>query len=292
MITIFTATYNRAHLLPILYHSLLAQEIKDFEWIVGDDGSSDGTDELIRSYQQEGLINIRYFVQENAGKHIAFNNGVRMAEGELFCNLDSDDKLVNGAVRTIIKEWNILKESKNIDEFAGMAGNKIYSDGTTVGTVPDYDVLDTTIIDYRFIRRMEGDKMEIFRTELLKQFPFPENGERFCPEALVWNRIGSKYKFRFFNKVLYEGEYLSGGLTEKIITIRKKSPQNSSVYYSELSGYDIPFAEKIKAGINYWRFCIYDKSTSLLGKFSKLNPLLALVTMPFGLLFALKELRK
>ena len=47
MITIFTPTYNRKKTLPKLYKSLKNQNDKDFEWLIVDDGSSDGTDKLI-----------------------------------------------------------------------------------------------------------------------------------------------------------------------------------------------------------------------------------------------------
>lgn len=279
--------------MPALYQSLTSQDAAaNFEWIVGDDGSTDGTEALIRSWQQEGKIRIRYFVQKNSGKHIAFNKGVSMAEGVLFLNLDSDDKLLPVAVRTILDQWAILKQDSNLDAFAGLAGNKIYTDGSLVGSPIDYETLDTGIIDYRFIRGIQGDKMEVFRTAILKQFPFPENGERFCPEALVWNRIGSQYTFRFFNKALYQGEYLPGGLSEKIVAIRKKSPNNAATYYAELSRYPVPVTQKIKAGINYWRFVIYDTSTPTLKKMTGMNILLSISTLPIGLLFALKDLKK
>ena len=48
MITVFTPTYNRAHLLPRLYESLCKQTFKDFEWVIVDDGSVDDTKEVVR----------------------------------------------------------------------------------------------------------------------------------------------------------------------------------------------------------------------------------------------------
>lgn len=292
LLTIFTPTYNRAKLLQRVYNSLLAQTNRDFEWVIVDDGSSDGTESLIRKFIEEQQIKIVFEHQANAGKHIAVNRGLQLASGTLFLILDSDDELTKDAVEKVAKHWAALKGVPDFESFGGLVANKSYTDGRHIGTDLSYDVLDTTIIDYRFNRKITGDKLEIFKTELIKQYPFPVNGEKFCPEALVWNRIGSTYKFRFFNDSIYLAEYLPDGLTDRIVTIRKKSPSNASTYYAELAAYPIPFAEKIKAGINFWRFSIYDKSTPLAKKFSKISTLLGLVTLPFGLLFALKEIKK
>ena len=79
-------------------------------------------------------------------------------------------------------------------------------------------------------------------------------GEKFVPEALVWNRIACKYKLRVFHEVVYYRDYLDGGLTDKIVKIRMTSPIASMMTYAELNSYDIPFVSKIKAAINYWRF--------------------------------------
>ena len=56
--TVFTPTYNRAHLLDRLYHSLCQQTFQDFEWIVVNDGSKDDTDEVVKSFIAEKKINI------------------------------------------------------------------------------------------------------------------------------------------------------------------------------------------------------------------------------------------
>ncbi|MFR4520663.1 MAG: glycosyltransferase family A protein, partial [Fusobacterium sp.] len=89
MITIFTPTYNRKKTLPKLYESLKNQDDKDFEWLVVDDGSSDGTDKLVEEYQKENILNIRYFYKENGGKQRAVNFGVEKSQGEYFFIVDS-----------------------------------------------------------------------------------------------------------------------------------------------------------------------------------------------------------
>ncbi|MBQ6816818.1 MAG: glycosyltransferase family 2 protein, partial [Bacilli bacterium] len=76
MLTIFTPTYNRKQTLPKLYDSLTKQTNNNFTWLIVDDGSSDGTEELIRAWQTESKIKIEYIYQTNAGKMQAHNNGV------------------------------------------------------------------------------------------------------------------------------------------------------------------------------------------------------------------------
>ena len=55
-ITIITPTYNRAHTLSRVYESLKNQTFKDFKWIIIDDGSTDNTEGLVKSFQKENIL--------------------------------------------------------------------------------------------------------------------------------------------------------------------------------------------------------------------------------------------
>ena len=59
--TLFTATYNREKTLNRVYDSLLSQTYKNFEWVIGDDGSEDNTELLVSSWQKISPFPIRYF---------------------------------------------------------------------------------------------------------------------------------------------------------------------------------------------------------------------------------------
>ncbi len=252
MITIFTPTYNRAHLLPKLYKSLCKQTFKDFEWLIGDDGSNDNTEKIVEDFILENKIVLRYFKQQNGGKHRAINRGVQEARGELFFIVDSDDTLPNSSIETILNYWKDIKHDRT---YAGVVGYMAHHDGEVIGHGYNFDKLDCNSLDLRYKYNVKGDMAEVFRTSVLKEFPFPElEGERFCPEALVWNRISQKYVFHHFNKVIYYRDYLDNGLTAKIVRIRMDSPIASITHYKELNSYDIPFKQKMKAAINYWRF--------------------------------------
>ena len=259
MITVFTPTYNRAKLLPRLYESLCRQTYRDFEWVVVDDGSVDDTHYVVESFMngndnENGNNNfpIRYFYQENGGKYRAINRGVQEAKGELFLILDSDDSIPEGAIERIASVYQQIRDDEG---FGGVCGYMAHHDGTVIGKGNDYDMLDTNTIDLRYRFNVKGDMCEVFRTSVLKENPFPEiDREKFCPEALVWNRIAQKYRLRVFHEVIYYRDYLDNGLTDRIVKIRMNSPIASMMCYQEMSELDIPLLQKIKAAINYWRF--------------------------------------
>lgn len=254
MVTVFTPTYNRAAYLLKVFESLLQQTFKDFEWVIVDDGSIDDTSVIIDNLQltNDKFFPIRYFYQENGGKHRAINRGVKEAKGELFLILDSDDMLPSNSLERIDFYYQQIKDNNS---FGGVCGYMAHHDGTVIGKGCDIDVLDTNSIDLRYKYHVEGDMLEVFRTSVLKEIPFPEiSNEKFVPEALVWNRIARKYKLRVFHEVVYFRDYLEGGLTDKIVKIRMNSPIASMMTYAEMTEFNIPFFAKVKAAINYWRF--------------------------------------
>ena len=65
--TVFTATFNRARVLHRVYDSLRAQTFRDLEWLVVDDGSSDGTGALVAAWRAEADFPIRYRYLRAAG---------------------------------------------------------------------------------------------------------------------------------------------------------------------------------------------------------------------------------
>jgi glycosyltransferase involved in cell wall biosynthesis len=90
-VSVIVPTYNRAHFLPECLDSILAQSFSDFEVIIIDDGSTDGTRALVNSYTAHFGEKIRYFHQRNKGIAAARNKGIRAARGELIAFCDSDD---------------------------------------------------------------------------------------------------------------------------------------------------------------------------------------------------------
>ncbi len=253
MITVFTPAYNRAGLLRGLYESLCRQTSGDFEWIVVDDGSTDDTPAVMRAIEAEAWFPMQYVRKENGGKHSAINVGVKLASGELFFIVDSDDELPETSIETLVEQFEPVKDDL---AFGGVCGYVALRSGKVVGR-PLVNA-DVNTIDLRYKMGVKGDMREVFRTEVMREFPFPEfEGERFCPEILVWNRIARKYKLRVFDKVIYLCDYLEGGLTDRITEVRKQSPRATCLCYKEMMALPIPLKYRLRALLNYLRFSIY-----------------------------------
>lgn len=243
-ITIFTPTYNRAHTLERLYNSIKNQEYKNFEWIIVDDGSKDNTKELVQSFIDEKKVDIKYFFQENSGKHIAINKGAEEASGNLFFIVDSDDCITSNAL-TEIDKWEATLNEEN---FIGIGGLRIFTDnkinGTTFENANGY--LDCTSLERRK-NGITGDKAEVVYTEILKKYKFPKiDGEKFMPEAYVWNKISHDgFKFRWVNEPFIIGEYLEDGLTKNIKGNLMKSAKSQLLFLKDYIEFEDDFIRKI-----------------------------------------------
>lgn len=93
-VSVLIATYNRAGLLQAAIESVLQQTFSDYEIVVADDGSTDGTAEVMAPYLSDthpAYGKVHYFQQQNQGKSVALNQALAKARGEWIAILDSDD---------------------------------------------------------------------------------------------------------------------------------------------------------------------------------------------------------
>ena len=213
LITVFTPTFNRQQLIEKLHQSLLTQTCKNFEWLVVDDGSTDGTEKYFSNLlTQVHPFPIRYIKQENGGKHRAINRGVANARGKLFFIVDSDDTLLPNAIEKV-SQWVGTLDCSH--KWAGIAGLKGFSEKKIVGQCNSKNFIDAKNTE-RHKNHLDGDKAEIYFTEILMKYPFPEiPGENFISEETIWNAIARDgYYLRWFNEIIYICSYLADGLTK------------------------------------------------------------------------------
>lgn len=203
LFTVFTATYDRAATLPRVHASLVRQTLRDFEWLIVDDGSTDETPTLVEGWIADGDLDIRYLRKPNGGKHTAWNLGVAEARGRFFLSLDSDDACTPDALQVFHDEWQRIDPQRR-EDFVGVCCLVMDPAGVVVGDRFPEDVLDTTSDSLRFEHHVTGDKWSFMRIEVAREFPFPElPGMRYVPESVVWGRVASKYQERYVNKVLH-----------------------------------------------------------------------------------------
>ncbi|MCL4294780.1 MAG: glycosyltransferase [Anaerolineae bacterium] len=86
-VSVIIPTYNRKAYIQEAINSVLTQTYQDLELIVVDDGSTDGTGDVLKQFQQQ----IRYILQTNQGVSVALNRGILMARGQLIAILADDD---------------------------------------------------------------------------------------------------------------------------------------------------------------------------------------------------------
>lgn len=265
MITIFTPTYNRAHLLSRLKECLDNQTCRDFEWIIVDDGSTDNTSELVGSWQSQNLLYpMKYIKQTNQGKHIAFNTAVSHAKGEWFICVDSDDFLTENAVSTIFSDANVVSDS-----CVGIVYPRNLKGSNKEKEWEKIDGTSVDIIDLK-IKYAIPESAIVMRVNDIKNIPFPKiKDEIFIPESWLYQKLIPKGNFFVHNIAFYVSEYFDDGLTKNIWRLWKNNPigvlSDISEKYELLDKYDfrIRIIEKIKCIININTICMASKKNVL-----------------------------
>lgn len=200
--TVFTPTYNRAHTLPRLAESLERQTFRSFEWLVVDDGSTDGTASAFERITAGISFPVRYVFKENGGKHSASNLAVQVAAGRHFYTVDSDDVLKPEALARLNAAWEAIPASEKPD-FAGVVALCEDDTGNVVGDRFPASPFDTDSGELLFRHRVRGEKSGFTRLDLMKAHPFPAvDGVRFVPEGRLWLEIAKTHRLRAINEVV------------------------------------------------------------------------------------------
>lgn len=249
-LTILTPTYNRRGRVKTLWKSLQSQTNKDFEWLVVDDGSTDNTKGLIEQLEVKSDFPIRYIYKENGGKHTALNVGITTIGSELTFIVDSDDHITKDSVASIMR---IHEKYKDCSDICGYTFLRAFPDGRINGKKFHPDEKIASYIDARVnYDDTSADKAEVFKTQCLMEYPFPEYpGEHFLGEDLVWVRMARKYKMVHVNKAIYIGNYMDDGLTNNRRKHNIASPVGCMHRAEEFMMPDIKLRYRIKGALQY-----------------------------------------
>lgn len=261
MISLITPTYNRKAELEKLYYSLENQTSKDFEWIIVDDGSRDGTCDFIENLTHQSAIKIKYLFKENGGKHTAINQSHSLIEGSFAAIVDSDDYLVPNCIERI--EYFVSKYNDNIS-VGVLSFLKSFSSGQIIGVKYPKDEIVSNHVEMRINGKITGDKFEVVRTNVFKSYQFPiyEN-ERFFGEGYLWSKIGKEYSTVYINEVLYIAEYNSNGLTNQGRKLRLKNPISGFTLCLEVLSNKLKLIPLIKYSLSYNIYFLLSKKKGM-----------------------------
>lgn len=205
------------------YESLLQQDCKEFIWLIIDDGSTDNTAELVKSWQsKENGFEIRYIYKENGGMHTAHNTAYENIDTELNTCIDSDDKLAPGAVRMILDKWERVRDQG----YAGIIGLDADFDNNVIGKGFPEGMTETTVIGY-YSAGGSGDKKLVYRTDIINQYPaYPVfEGEKYVALSYKYRLIDQKYKMAVLDEVLCNVEYQPDGSSHTMWKQYLKNPR-------------------------------------------------------------------
>lgn len=202
--TIFTPCYNGEKTIERVFESVASQTYTNFEWIIINDGSKDNSDirikELMNKYPElKGKI--KYLNENNAGKHIAWNKAVKMAENDFFLSADCDDSFMPETLLFFNNKANEICNNNFLSSmFSGInvccydplsnmiIGDKYPEDGM---------VTDNIELEYKY--HVRGEHWGIVRTDLLKQIEFPKVSGHFYNESYLWFTLALNYRLVCYN---------------------------------------------------------------------------------------------
>ena len=278
LLTILTATYNRAHTLPACYESLEAQTRKSFEWVVVDDGSIDNTEHFFASLESASFP-IRYIKKKNGGKHTALNEAHPYIRGRFVLMLDSDDTLTPDAVDQVVSTWAKYENDFSIGIVTFLKG----CDPDHPNCYAADEGVPVDIMSYHRICTISSDACEVIRRELFLKYPFPVfPGEKFVSEGALWNRVSFTHQCIYINRVIYLCSYLEDGLTKSGRSLRIRNPRGGMFTANLNMAKKNDWKRRIKNGLLFTCYgCFAGLSPQQMAEYCNYRTLM-FICLPFG----------
>lgn len=258
LFTIVTPTFNRASLLSRVFDSLQEQTMKDFEWIIIDDGSTDHTKIVVDEFKMRASFRIIYLKTKNRGKVHALNHSMNYCKGFFYIVFDSDDWCDSNALEVYYDEW---KKVQNKNDFFALSALKRDQNNNLIGN--DYSKIDKYNCSYidRANLEIKGDKWDCFVFDKIKDFRFPiESQDKYMAPSYLLYKLSECNKVIFINKVISTVEYLPDGISANNISHRVKSAATTYKYYKDMLEIS-QFSNKMyfRHKVNKYRFLLHSK---------------------------------
>ena len=190
LVSVVTPSFNQGRFIRDTIDSVLSQDYADLEYWVIDGGSSDETQDVLKSYGHR----LSWVSEKDLGQADAVNKGFRRAKGEIFGWLNSDDTYWPGAIRKVVQFFQanpdismVYGEAYNVD-----AQGKIIERSPTEGF--DYQRLAETCFICQptvFLRRQVFEEVGPLDVTL-----------HYCLDYEYWMRVGKRFRVGYMPELL------------------------------------------------------------------------------------------
>lgn len=283
LLTVFTPTFNRKNLLPRLYKSLTSQSNMNFIWMIIDDGSTDGTEELVKIWQQDKKLEILYFYKENEGMHSAHNWAYDRITTPWNTCIDSDDKMPNNAVQIIIDTITDLNDH-SIECIVGLDSDFT---GVVLGTTFPIGYDKVKINQFMKTFKITGDKKFVFTTSIMKKieaYPLFKN-EKLVPLNYKYLLAEEVIFFKPLNEILCHVEYQEDGSTKNMLKQYRRNPRGFAFSRINRINYGVTVRERFKNAVHLVSSALFSRDYASLFKTG--SPFLVFLALPAGALLNL-----
>ena len=197
-VSVIMPVYNRERYLAEAIASILGQTFADFEFIIVDDGSSDGSPEIIQHFAQRDKRIVPVMLDKNVGNASARNRGIERAKGEYLAAMDSDDISLPDRLRC---QAQFLDANPKI----GLVGANIYVVLQDLRFYSESQLpLDHALIVWRLIfpPSIIG-ALAMMRRELVMDVGGYEEGRRVGADTELWIRLLHRTRFANLPQIMY-----------------------------------------------------------------------------------------
>lgn len=245
--------------------------------MVIDDGSTDNTKELIKSWMEQDILDIEYHYKKNGGVHTARDLAYRLVQTELIVGVDSDDWITKDAIEAILKCW----AEHGGPNAAGIMTPVCTPEGMYYGKVfPPIDAASYQDITYLY--KNKNEKLMVIRSDIIKRIPdCPVYEEEYLVgEGFKWIQLPD-LPFLILHKPLRVYNIRDDGI---VANARRNFFLNSKGFRENYRQHIIHskyLASRIKGHIGYILMSIYLKDKGYIRTSPK--PLATLLLFPAGI---------
>ncbi|HUW18479.1 MAG TPA: glycosyltransferase [Sedimentisphaerales bacterium] len=229
-VSICIPTYNRKGYLRETLDSVFAQTYKDYEVVIADDGSTDGTEEMVKNSGYD----VRYYWHENRGEPATCNRLIELAQGGYISFVHSDDLLVPDAIERMVNVMNneagdvvVYGNYFRIDEhgkIGGQSKRKLYSGYITRHLFED------------IIVHPNGS---MFPKRVLEEAGGFDTSLKACYDYKLELKISLKYRFIALDEPTFKRRRHSSNTSQDSFVNRKTEFDMLSDFYYNSGGKDV-----------------------------------------------------